>query len=474
MRDESKSPARASVPRAISRALARARVGADALLLGALSGGADSVAMLHALVELRPAFGYRLAAAHLNHGLRGAESDRDEAFVRELCARLRIDLVVERAAGLDAAMPNLEEAARDARHAFLRSAAAHLGASHIALGHHRDDRAETVLMRMLRGAGIAGLGAMEEAGPHGILRPMLSVSREEIRAYLRALGAEFVEDGSNASSAMLRNRIRHELLPALERDYVPGAGARLAALAGEMRTLDAYVTREAAREFDAMRTGAGGLDLARFAALDPALRAPVLRAFVADRAGSLRRITRAHLDAVVNLIIEGPPSGEISLPGRWRGVRIGPELRLDRTAPQSVAPFTVQLPVRGTTVVEAADCVFETELMPARQASTPEDKNSAVFDILELGAGRLLVRNFVPGDRVRPLGMDGTRKVKEVLIDAKIAREHRRRVPLVVNEAENEVLWIPGLVRSRRGLLTASSQLALRISARELSSNRDS
>ena len=456
------------MPRALSRALVRARVGADALVLVALSGGADSVAMLHALVELRPAFGYRLAAAHLNHRLRGAESDRDEAFVRGLCARLGIDLVVERAAGLDAAMPNLEETARDARHAFLRRAAEHLGAAHIALGHHRDDQAETVLMRMLRGAGIAGLGAMDEAGPHGILRPMLSVSREEIRAYLRAIGAAFVEDGSNASAARMRNRIRHELLPELEGAYAPGVGARLAALASEMRALDAYVSREAARALAAMRMAAGGLDLVRFAALDPALRAPVVRAFIADRTGTLRRIARAHLDAVVNLIIEGSPSGEISLPGGWRGVRNGAELRLERATPRPEAPFTAQLSFEGTTVVEAADYSFETELLLAGQAKIPEDKNSAVFDILELGPGRLLVRNFVPGDRVRPLGMAGSRKVKEVFIDAKIARERRPRVPIVVDEAENGVLWIPGIVRSRRGLLTASSQLALRISAHEI------
>ncbi|MGB6553645.1 MAG: tRNA lysidine(34) synthetase TilS, partial [Candidatus Binataceae bacterium] len=224
---------RNTVLSAISRSLERVRVSRDALILVALSGGADSVAMLHALIELRDLFGYRLAAAHLNHCIRGAESDRDEAFVRELCARLGIDLIVERAAGLDAAMPNLEEAARDARHDFLRRTAESLGAAHIALGHHRDDQAETVLLRMLRGAGIAGLGAMDEAGPNRIVRPMLSVSREDIRSYLRAIGALFVEDSSNDSAALMRNRVRHELLPTLE-GYAPGVGARLAEFSGEM------------------------------------------------------------------------------------------------------------------------------------------------------------------------------------------------------------------------------------------------
>jgi tRNA(Ile)-lysidine synthase len=465
MREDSKN----TVLRAISRALARAQVNHDTLILIALSGGADSVAMLHALFALRDRLGYRLAAAHLNHRIRGAESDRDEQFVRELCARLGIDLVVERAAGLDAAMPNLEEAARDARHGFLRRSAERIGATHIALGHHRDDQAETVLLRMLRGAGIAGLGAMDEAGRRGILRPMLSLSRVEIRAYLRAIGATFVEDSSNNSEALMRNRIRHELLPALERDYVPGVGARLADLAGEMRALDAYVAREAAREFAAMRLAGGGFDLSRFATLDPALRAPVLRAFIAERIGSLRRIERAHLEAISALILEGPPNGQISLPGRWRAVREYSHLRLTRAAARIAEPFSVPLALEGTTVVEAAGYSFDASVMAAAAAEMPDNKGVALFDLREIAASGLIARNFSPGDRIAPIGMKGTRKVKEILIDSKLTRECRGRIPIVA--AGDEVVWIPGLVRGGRGMLTSSSETALRISAREISSN---
>ncbi len=428
--------------------------------------------MLHALIDLRDSFGYRLAAAHLNHRIRGAESDRDETFVRELCARLAIDLVVERAEGLDAAMANLEEAAREARHDFLRRTAERLGAEHVALGHHRDDQAETVLLRMLRGAGIAGLGAMDEAGPNLIVRPMLSLSREDIRAYLHAIGALFVEDSSNGSAALLRNRVRHELIPTLE-GYAPGVGARLAELSGEMRVLDAYVTREAARTLDAMRTARGELDLARFASLDAALRAPLLRAFIAGRIGSLRRIGRAHLDAMIALILEGPPNGEISLPGGWRAVREYALLRLTRATERIAREFSVPLALEGTTVVEEACYSFDAVIVAAAEAKSeeqmPKDKNTALFDLAEIATTGLSVRNFIPGDRVRPIGMNGTRKVKDVLIDSKVARERRARVPIVV--AADEIVWIPGVVRSRRGLLTPASETAVRISAREYSSN---
>src|SRR5262249_40090698 len=164
----------------IRHTLERVGVRPGAALVVALSGGADSVALLHALVELRESSGYRLVAAHLNHALRGDESDRDQCFCRDLCARLKVDFIVARANGLAAQLPNLEEAARQARHEFLDRAAVRTGCDHVAVGHHADDQAETVLMRLLRGAGIAGLSAMAETGPGRLIRPLLSLSRADI------------------------------------------------------------------------------------------------------------------------------------------------------------------------------------------------------------------------------------------------------------------------------------------------------
>ncbi|MGB6553764.1 MAG: tRNA lysidine(34) synthetase TilS, partial [Candidatus Binataceae bacterium] len=244
-------------------------------------------------------------------------------------------------------------------------------------------------------------------------------------------------------------------------------------LSGEMRSLDAYVTREAARALDAMRTAGGALDLSRFSALDAALCAPVLRAFIGARIGSLRRIGRAHLDAMITLILEGPPNGEISLPGGWRAVRAYSKLRLTHGAARIAREFLVPLGLDGTTVVEASGYSFDAVIVAAAETKSqehmPQDKNTALFDLAEIAITGLSVRNFIPGDRVRPIGMNGTRKVKDVLIDSKVARERRARVPIVV--AGDEVVWIPGCVRSGRGLLTRASETAVRISAREVSSN---
>jgi tRNA(Ile)-lysidine synthase len=282
----------------IEAALLRAGLRQSSFFLVGLSGGADSVALTCALLDLRKRLGFRLVAAHLNHQIRRDESDRDEEFVRSMCARLGIELIIGRADGLDASISNLEERARDARREFLLRVADRVQADFVALGHHRDDQAETVLMRLMRGAGAAGMAAMAERGPAKIIRPMLSLSRAEIREYLDARAIPFVEDSSNSSRDILRNRIRAELLPMLERDYAPGLGGRLVELAGEMRSLDDLVTAIAARELDAMRVRGVALDVSGWGALNLAVQAVAIRLYLTERIGSLRRISRAHVEAI--------------------------------------------------------------------------------------------------------------------------------------------------------------------------------
>src|SRR5271167_5023691 len=263
-------------------ALLRANVRPGASILVGLSGGADSVALISALIETRERLGLKIAAAHLNHRIRGDESDRDEEFVRDMCARLGIELIVEQAEGLGA-VANLEERAREVRRDFLVRASQTIGAEFVALGHHRDDQAETVLMRLMRGAGAAGMAAMAEHGPGRLIRPMLSVSRADIRGYLDARATAFVEDSTNSSRDILRNRIRAELLPMLEREYAPGLSGRLVEVAGEMRSLDELVSALAARELDAMRVDGGALDVSAFAAMNRAVQAAAIRMFIAER-----------------------------------------------------------------------------------------------------------------------------------------------------------------------------------------------
>jgi tRNA(Ile)-lysidine synthase len=467
---------------------------ADSILL-ALSGGPDSVALLHALRELAPRFGYRLAAAHLNHRLRGAESDRDEMFVRDLCATLGVELVVEQAddrpasgPALSPAAPNLEERAREVRYGFLAAAAARLGASHIATAHHADDQAETVMLRLLRGAGVAGLGAMAEAvarGPGGvaIVRPMLHVRRDEVLHYLDSIGARFVIDGSNGDRGFLRNRVRAELLPALERDFAPGLRRRLSALAREMRDLDDYVSRAARVELGLRLVehapGAGpdcfDLNLDGFARLHPALAAALLREFLARRIGSLRRFTRRHIDSLRRLCAGESPSATLDLPGGWRAERRYTALALERRSADATGgrrfasrdgldtvDFELPLAPEGITKVPQAGFVFHSTVMPADAAPMPVGLYEACFDADHAGSG-LVVRNFARGDRVFPLGMEGSRKVHDIFVDRKLARSLRRTFPVVT--LEGQVAWIPGMVRARVALIGSETVRVFRLRA---------
>jgi tRNA(Ile)-lysidine synthase len=455
---------------AIKAALLRAGIGRGSSILVGLSGGADSVALCCALLDLRERLNFRVVAAHFNHRIRGAESDRDEDFVRAMCARLRVELIVERADGLDPSIStaNLEERARDARREFLLRVADHVHADFVALGHHRDDQAETVLMRLMRGAGAAGMAAMAERGPGRLIHPMLSISRAEIREYLELRAIPFVEDSSNASLDILRNRIRAELLPMLERDYAPGFSGRLVELASEMRSLDEFVTAIAARELDAMRVSGGALDVSGFGALNRAVQAVAIRLFLAEQIGSLRKISRSHVESVLHLIIESGPSDSIDLPGGWRAEREYNFLRLTNPHERKVAAgkFSIPIAADGVTIVEAAGFKFEASTIAAADASMPSSMSAAMFDAAKIGDAGLIARNFLRGDRIHPIGMSGTRKVHDVFVDRKLPRPRRERFPVVM--LGDEIAWLPGLARAGCALVTNATETVLRVEASEI------
>lgn len=459
---------RNTVPDAVARALERLAIRRGSRILVGLSGGADSVALTHALLDLRERFDLRIAAAHLNHRIRASESDRDDAFVRAMCERLGIELRVERADGLDAGSPNLEERARDARYLFLNRVADAIGADYIALAHHGDDQAETLLMRMFRGAGVAGLAAMAERGSGRLIRPMLALDRGEILAYLHERKIPFVEDSSNRSPEILRNRIRIELLPMLERDYAPGLRRRLSEVASEMRDVDDFLVAVASRELDVMRSPDGALDVLRFAALAPALQMTVLRLFLGSRMGSIRRITRAHLEALRHLALAGGPSDSIDLPNGWRTAREYNLLRIINTTPAGTETFSVPLNLDGVTIVEAAGYRFDASTIGRADApaGVPRDNRVALFDAAALADSQLIVRNFIRGDRINPFGMRGSRKVHDVFVDRKLARGLRSRFPIVT--LGGQIAWLPGLLRGSAALVTNASETVLRVEAREI------
>ena len=319
----------------------------ESVLVG-VSGGADSVALLVLLQRLRQALGIRqLSMAHVHHGWRGAEADADAAFVVDLGQRWEIPVAVERvdAAAVAAAQRlSLEDAARRVRYAALARAAARFNARIVAVAHTRDDQAETVLMRLVRGSGLAGLAGMTPARPLGglrLVRPLLGVWRAEVEAFLRAEGIAVRQDSSNTDRTFLRNRIRHELLPLLERAYNPAVKDALARWADEAQADYAYLAQAADTAWEAASEAAPtmgdgvALQLAWLNRAPLALQRQLVRTAVARVKGDLLHIDFRHWTEVNALLTERPVGARVDLPGGVQVTKHARCLVVARTTPPS-------------------------------------------------------------------------------------------------------------------------------------------
>jgi tRNA(Ile)-lysidine synthase len=422
----------------------------------ALSGGADSVALLTLLGALAGEGGFALAGVvHLNHRLRGAESDADEAFCRNLAVDRSLPFVAESvdvARLARQARQSLEHAAHDARYAFFARASGQLGADRVAVGHTRDDQAETFLLRLLRGAGPRGLAGIHPRSG-AIVRPMIECGREEVRGFLREQGIAYREDATNADVGILRNRVRHELLPLLRDRFTPGIVSVLDREATIARDDAAYLEAEAARVGARLITvTAAGAEILSDALLaePPALSRRVLHE--AQRQVSGRPfIDFAAVDALWEYVASGA-TGPLDLPGQ-RAERVGGRVVLSRRAGRrAVRPgalaFEYRLDVPGRVNVPEAGCEILAETTALKGPGAAADLLlSRTGAVAVVDAGRveepLVVRNRRPGDLVRPLGLAGHKKLQDLFVDLKIRRTERDLVPLIVDR-RGLIVWVCG------------------------------
>ncbi|MFO7654504.1 MAG: tRNA lysidine(34) synthetase TilS [Candidatus Krumholzibacteriia bacterium] len=475
-------------------------------LLVALSGGPDSVALLRVACVWAAAGGRPLVAAHLNHRLRGAAADADEAFCRDLCAGLGVPLHVERADPRPLARERgqgLEEAGRVLRRRWFRNVLADRpDLAGVATGHHRDDQVETVVMRLFRGTGIDGLAGIRPRQGR-VLHPLLGVTRVEILAYLDGLGQPYRRDATNVEGDATRTRVRRELLPLVRAIFGPAAAiapARLAALAAAE---SAYLDELAAGALASARApasagdGPAGLSVTALLDLPPVLARRVLRVYLglgsqgpdtpastpAGRAATASAdapagpgapiaqpaltdeppdpgLSREHLEELLQWLRAGRSGQSLDLPGGRTARREFDTLHVTRQPPSAFADaaerperqwrISVE-PQSGTTAASERFSGCSRSLRPDRELTVPADALS----------GAVRVRGWRAGDAIAAFGLGGHKKVSDLLRERRIPRSRRHRVVVVEDGAG--ILWIPGIEQAERTRLLPSTRRTVTI-----------
>ena len=440
-------------------------------LLVAVSGGPDSVCLLHILVKLREELGIRLHIAHLNHQLRGAEAEADAHYVSDLAHRLDIPATIDQRnvkAYQAQQHISLEEAAREVRYTFLAQVAKSIGTDRVAVGHTVDDHIETILMHLIRGTGTRGLRGLQPSSlwqssgsSLTIIRPLLPVSRRETADYCHNHQLMPRIDASNLSLSPLRNRIRHQLLPLLEsyNPRVAEALLRTARIAGDDL---AFMDKEMDRLWSKIVQKQGNtitLDKEGVLELPPALKRHLLRRAIEDLLGNLKDIETRHIEEIMDALTK-PAGKRLSLPGglifsiEYNQYLIGS----DRTA---LSPFPVlggEFPLKlpGETLLPGWH--MEATIISREQMTEKDEDFTAYFDLDKTG-DKLLVRPRQPGDRFQPLGMNQPKKLGEFMIDSKIPSAWRQRIPIVCSP--EHILWVVGWRIDERVKVTENTKQVL-------------
>jgi tRNA(Ile)-lysidine synthase len=382
-----------------------------------VSGGADSVCLVEVLAKLAPRWNLKLRVLHLDHMLRGEESRQDARFVAQLAERLGL-LFELREVDVAAEPGNLEQAARRARRRFFLDAISAGRVERVALGHTRDDQAETVLDRFLRGAGTAGLAGMRPVTREGLVRPLLSTTRAAVEQYLRSRGIPWREDSTNRDPRFRRNRIRHELLPALAAGWNPALAQTLAGVARVAADEEEYwdgILEPLAGELLRQEPPAVVIDCGRLGALPRAMARRLIRRAIERVKGDLRSIDVGHVEAILGLVSDAEGRGRTQAPG-VDAMRSFEWLRVAPAGAQPRPEYAVQVNEPGCYRFPGGE-----------------------IDIASVPGEPLELRNWRPGDAYRPAGDSRERKIKEMFQDARVPLWERSGWPVLT--AGGRVVW---------------------------------
>ena len=434
----------------------------DRVLVG-VSGGPDSVCLLHILNRCRKEMALSLHIVHINHGIRKRESKREEKFVSHLAGRMSLPITVK---SLD--VPSyarkkrltIEEAARDMRYSVFEQLAGKLNAKKIALGHTASDQVETVLMHLLRGSGpqgLSGIPPVRKLGSTAIVRPLIEVNRKEILNYLKKNNLTFCLDSSNRKTEYFRNKVRLKLLPLLRKNYNENIDGALLRLSEILKEENAYWERVVERVLGKIVSWEAEkilIDFKKFLRYNVIVQRRVLyRLF-----GGI--VSLSQIEAIRNLAQKSSQGKRIYL-GRRFSVRKEGNLLIFSSSPERrFKKFNYPLRVPGKNEIEGLNLTLNTRIVDFYPVSEKET-NTAYFDVDKINFKKLLLRNRREGDRFRPFGLRGTKKLSDFFIDRKIPRRLRDRVPLLV-EGE-DILWVVGIRRADKARITEDTKKILEV-----------
>lgn len=430
----------------------------------ACSGGPDSLALLHILVQLRQRYPIELKVAHVNHMFR-PEAVQEAQFVHAMATRWGLDCEqaqIDVPKYMEETGLSGQEAARLVRYRFLQQVAADWGHGKIATGHHRDDQAETVLLHLLRGAGSSGLGGMKAING-AIIRPLLSISRQQIEDYCQQQGLEAVQDNSNLHTDYLRNRVRLELIPLLERHYNPALReslCRTAEIVGAEQELVAQMANNKWPDVVHECEGRISLNIKQLHQLPLALQRQIFRKVIEKKQGHLRGIQFLHVEKLIEATFSGAVGIVIELPGGlsvakgYTNMTLLSEAEAKLETGQAIP--TMMLAVPGYMDWNGR----EIRAILTDQLDGAVSPQRAVLDWDELRPP-LFIRSRQEGDRFAPYGLKGSKKLKDFFIDNKVPRHLRDSVPLVCDEGG--ILWVAGYRQSERGKVTIATKRYLQL-----------
>jgi tRNA(Ile)-lysidine synthase len=422
----------------------------DKVLVG-VSGGADSIALLHVLHRFSQIQNYGLIVAHINHMARGKDSDADAGFVESVAEQLKLPFYLKK---IDVEIERLklktsfQDAARIIRYQFFEKTLQSVGGNRVALGHTADDQVETILINIVRGTGLKGLAGIPQVRDC-IIRPFLEFYRVDLEVYLKENDISFREDCSNFDKKYLRNRIRHELIPHLE-TYNPGIKKCLKEMSGIVREDDSLLSQKT-REIFKQKIDKDNekniiWDIKDFQSYPIALRQRLAREIFCHITGDMQAITANHVQQIINLF-NSPKTGKVLNIPRGVTVTCSYESVFFSKITDGICEndqLVTQISIPGTTeLLEGPIRKVQTQIIGCNlELSSLETSRQAFFDLEKTGLG-IQARFFRAGDHFCPLGMTGNKKLKSFFIDQKVPHRMRSHIPILTN-VDDDIIWVYG------------------------------